>query len=131
MKILARRRPIAWGLLLAALLFGGFALDAVVTGDARVLGRRNAGPKHILRASDPRAFASQVRFYGCVALIGVTLAFTRIVPVEDAWKRLGEQTRAAIHARGYDSKPAPAWIYPCVAAFLLLIVWIGWRTLYS
>ena len=59
------------------------------------------------------------------------LAFFRLVPVEDGWHRFKDRSHSMIHVKGYDTKPAPKWAYAFTLGFLGLIIWIGWKTMYS
>ena len=131
MKLFARRTPISWGAITFGLLFAALFTHAATTGDAFVPGGRGTPSKHILHASDPQEFAFWLRLYGAFAIVGVAVAFARVVPIEDIWRAFRVRTKAAVQEKGYDSTPAPKWAYVFLVGFLGLIVWIGWKTMYS
>jgi hypothetical protein len=131
MKLFARRTPLSWGMLVFGLLPAALAICAVATGDVVVPGRRSSPTRHVLQSADPRGYAFMLRVFVLFALSGLTLAFVRVVPIEDGWRRFKERSNATIHAKGYDSKPAPMWAYGFLVAFIGLIIWIGWKFMYS
>jgi hypothetical protein len=131
MKLFTRRSPIAWGAFTFGVVFTALFVFAVATGDAFVPGRRSTPSTHFLRTSDPRAFSFWLRFYGAFAAIGLVTAFLRVVPIEDGWRRIRARSKSTIQTKGYDSKPAPKWAYAFLLGFLGLIVWVGWKTMYS
>lgn len=65
------------------------------------------------------------------AVLGCSLAFVRIVPVEDWIGRFRERTKATVREKGYDAQPAPLWSYVFLVGFLALIVFIGWKVMYA
>ncbi len=131
MKLVSRRRPTSWSSLTLGLFFTVLAVYALTTGDAFVPGRHGSPSKDILAASDPRGYAFWTRAYVLLGAAGLLLAFIRVPPIEESWRGLKERSRATVHAKGLDSKPAPVWAYAFLAAFLALIIWIGWKTMYS
>ncbi|MEO7796691.1 MAG: hypothetical protein ABIY47_03080 [Opitutaceae bacterium] len=134
MKLFARRNPVAWAVLAFGLFFAASLIYSATTGDVYVPASRKGGDrrsKHILQASDPQKFADWLRFYGVCAVIGVTFAFVRVVPLEDGWRQLRERSKSTIQEKGYDSKPAPKWAYAVLLGALGLVAWVGWKTLFS
>jgi hypothetical protein len=131
MTLLARRLPPKYSVLFAAGLFTVLATYAIVTGDAFVPGGHGSKSEHILKAVRPGQYWFMLSWYLGGAVITCLLAFFRLVPVEDGWRRFKERSDSTIHAKGYDSKPAPKWAYAFLLGFLGLIVWIGWKTMYS
>ena len=131
MKLFTRRSPIAWGALTFGLIFAALFIYAVTTGDALLPGRRSTPSRHFSQASDPQKFASLLWFYGTFSVAGIALAFTRFVPIEDGLRTLRARTKATVQEKGLDSKPAPKWAYAFLLVFIGLIIWIGWKTMYS
>ena len=131
MKILSRRSSLSWSSLTFGLFFGLLTAYALATGDVFVPGRHGSPSRDILAASDPRGYAFWLRAYVLFAAAGLLFAGVRVPIVEDGWRALKERSRAAVHAKGLDSKPAPLWAYAVLVGFLGLVIWIGWKEMYS
>lgn len=126
MKIIALRRPINWGLFVSGLFLLALFINAATTGNAFVP-RRGGSRAHIIRKSvDPKGYAIYLHFFGTFSVVFVTLAFARVVPVEDALLRFKERTDARIQKSRYATQPAPKWAYLFFAGFIGGLVWLVW-----
>lgn len=131
MKLFARRVPVSIVMLTLGLTGAASAIYALATGDAFMPAWRGSPAKHTYRAIDSHGYFDLLRFDVLVACIGLGLAFVRILPIENQWRRFTGWTRAAVRSNGYDSRPAPKWAYGFLTLFVAFIIWIGWKVMYS
>jgi hypothetical protein len=128
MKVFARRVPCAWSLLLVALLFGGLASYGLATGEAYLPPGKRSPARHVSEKKDPKEYRRLIRYEFGVAAVFAAISLVRVVPVEDFFA--GLHRSLATRAKN-DRTPAPWWAYAFLAGFIALVIWIGWKVMYS
>jgi hypothetical protein len=131
MKLLERRTPLGWPLIIAAAIFTTLLICALYSGAAFVPGRRGAASRHILRDGQPEQFLHYIRFYGIAALFGFFFGFLRLVPIENWVRQTKIRADEKIRGKGYDKDAAPWWGYLILVGVIALVIWIGKVTMYS
>src|SRR4051812_712844 len=128
MKIFARRVPCAWWLLIAGLLFSGLAFYGLASGEGYMPPGKRSPARYISEKKDPMEYRRLVRYEFAVGALFAALSLVRVVPLEDCFIGI----RRSLQARAEnDRTPAPLWAYAFLVGFIALVIWVGWKAMYS
>jgi hypothetical protein len=130
MKIFAFRKPPSLTLLIIAAVFAVLFIYAFRTGEFLVLPSRTHQGQVVRKLENPRLFEIWMRFSVVIAFAGSSLAFLRIVPFEDGIAAWRSTIKNKVNASGASTNPAPLWAYAFLAAFVALIVYLGYVFMY-
>jgi hypothetical protein len=130
MRLFAFRKPPSLTLLIIAAVFALLFIYAFRTGEFLVLPSRTHQGQVVRKMENPRLLDLWMLYSVVIALAGTSLAFLRIVPLEDgiaAWKAA---IKNKVNASSANTSPAPPWAYAFLAAFVALIVYLGYVFMY-
>jgi hypothetical protein len=128
MQIFDRRKPPAWGLLIAGGVATGCAVFALATCDAYIPGRHGAPSRHVLMHHDPTQYIALVFFLLAAGGLLAFLTFFRAVQIEET--ALSLRAQLSYHLDN-DKTSAPNWAYFALVAFIAFVVFWFWTAMHD